>query len=225
MTETPPPHADAVVHGKSGEQVTEWLRRDILEGVFVPGARIRQTDLAERYGATRAPVREALRMLAATGLISHVANAGARVARLTADECAELYRVRERIEPLLLEYTVPLLTPDDVAELRRLANEMSHTDDPELFVQLDREFHDLTYRPNATILLAQTVRDLWDRTQHYRREFSRKVRSFGDQSADFDHQLIVNAIERGDTDEVGRLIELHIRRTRLSLVAHPEVFA
>lgn len=211
-------------HGQTGEHIAQLLRDDILAGEFLPGARLGQVDLAERYGTTRAPIRDALRILAATGLVSHVANAGARVTSLTAEECAELYRMRERIEPLLFEYTLPRLTDAQVEELRRLAAEMAATDDPELFVRLDREFHDITYAPDGTLLLTATVRNLWDRTQHYRREFVHRARKGGDRASDHDHLLLVKAFEQRDVYEAGHLIELHVRRTRLSLAEHPEVF-
>ncbi|WP_282851949.1 GntR family transcriptional regulator [Gulosibacter sediminis] len=214
----------SAAHGQTGEHIAQLLRDDILSGEFLPGARLGQVDLAERYGTTRAPIRDALRILAATGLVSHVANAGARVTRLSADECAELYRMRERIEPLLFEYTLPQLTGDQLAELQRLADAMAETEDPERFVQLDREFHDITYAPGSTHLLADTVRNLWDRTQHYRRQYVNNARPHGDRASDHDHQLLVKACAARDVYEAGQIIELHVRRTRLNLAEHPEIF-
>ena len=69
---------------------------------------LRQAELASRYGSSRVPVRKALRILGSDGLVSTVANTGAWIARLTHDECDELYQVCERIAPLL--YSIPNLS-------------------------------------------------------------------------------------------------------------------
>ena len=104
-------------HGAAGTRVADALRSAILEGDYVPGERIRQEVLAKRYGASRVPVREALRMLEAEGLVTLVANTGAWVARISLAECEEMYQIRERIEPLPLRFYMPLLGADEVAEL------------------------------------------------------------------------------------------------------------
>src|SRR5579862_4151245 len=102
----------------ASHRIADALRTAILDGSYRPGMRIRQEDIAARSGASRIPVREALRMLQAEGLVTLVANSGAWVARLTLAECAELYQVRERLEPLLLRASLPGL---DGAALGRMA--------------------------------------------------------------------------------------------------------
>src|SRR5512135_3555512 len=103
----------------ASHRIADSLRTAILDGSYLPGMRIRQEDIAARSGASRIPVREALRMLQAEGLVTLVANSGAWVARLTLDECAELYQVRERLEPLLLRASMPGL---DGAAAGRMAD-------------------------------------------------------------------------------------------------------
>ena len=104
-------------HGAAGRRIADALRRDILDGVLAPGTRVRQERLAEEYGASRVPVREAIRVLEGEGLVTVVANTGAWVSRLSLAECDELYRVRERIEPLLIRMSIPGLDEADAAEL------------------------------------------------------------------------------------------------------------
>lgn len=212
-------------HGEAGARVAAQLREAILTGEYEPGARIRQEDLADRHGASRVPVREALRMLAAEGLVVLVANTGAWVAQLSQAECDELYQVRERIEPLLLRYNVPLLEPAELDRLDALVLAMEHADDVEEFLQLDREFHLSCYAATRTIMLGDTVLNLWNRTQHYRRAFTRLFRSEGDRSVHDEHRLLVSALRRRDPDDAERVLFGHIRHTRLELAKHPEVFA
>ncbi|TDN92169.1 GntR family transcriptional regulator [Microbacterium sp. BK668] len=212
-------------HGAAGARVAEALRSAILDGRYAPGERIRQEVLAERYGASRVPVREALRMLDAEGLVTLVANTGAWVSRISLAECEEMYQIRERIEPLLLRFNLPLLSPADVAELARLADAMEATDDVEEFLALDRAFHLSCYDLVPTSVLGDLVRQLWNRTQHYRRAFTRVFRAEGDRSVHHEHHLLVAALRRGDADEAERVLAGHIRRTRLELARHPEVFS
>ncbi|TYL54429.1 GntR family transcriptional regulator [Agromyces mariniharenae] len=214
----------AAAHGAAGRRIADALRRDILDGVLAPGTRIRQERLAEEYGASRVPVREAIRALEGEGLVTVVANTGAWVSRLSLAECDELYRVRERIEPLLIRMSIPGLDDADAAELARLADAMESAADADEFVRLDRAFHDLTYRGAETLMLGDTVARLWNRTQAYRRVYSRLFLRHAARAVHHEHHLLVHAIETGDADDAERVLLGHIRRTRLALAKHPEVF-
>ena len=213
-----------LLHGESGARIAAALREQILGGGYQPGERIRQQELAGRHGASRVPVREALRILEGEGLITIVANAGSWVSRLSADECTEMYQMRERIEPLLLGYSAPALPDDRVQRLETLAEAMRHSADAEEFLRLDREFHLLSYSAAATIMLGETIRQLWNRTQHYRRAYVRMFRAEGDDSVHHEHQLFVAALRAGDDEYAQQILAAHIRRTRLALARHPEIF-
>ncbi len=163
-------------------------------------------------------------MLEAEGLVTLIANTGAWVAQLSLAECEEMYQIRERLEPLLLRYNVPLMGNDAIDALELLADAMERSDDVEQFLRLDREFHLSCYESAETSVLGDTVLRLWNRTQHYRRAFTRVFRSEGDRSVHYEHQLLVSAIRRRDVDEAERVLAAHIRRTRLELARHPEVF-
>ena len=211
-------------HGAAGARIAAELRQAILNGDYAPGARVRQEDLADRHGASRVPVREALRMLEAEGLVTLVANTGAWVSRVSLAECEEMYQIRERIEPLLLRYNIPLLGDEQIDDLERMALTMESSADVEAFLALDREFHLSCYAAAETSVLGDTVLRLWNRTQHYRRAYTRLFRSEGDRSVHHEHHLLVSAIRRRDLDEAERVLAGHIRRTRLELARHPDVF-
>ena len=215
---------DSTTHGKAGARVAAAMREAILAGTYKPGSRIRQEDVAERYGASRVPAREALRMLEAEGLVKVVANTGAWVTSLNLVECEEIYQVRERLEPLLLRYNVPLLTELQIEALDGLAHEMETAGDVETFLRLDRDFHLSCYTAAQTIMLTDTVLRLWNRTQPYRWAYTSVFRSEGDRSAHHEHHLLVAALRRRDADEAERVLASHIRRTRLELARHPEIF-
>lgn len=214
---------EPLAHGGAGARIADDLRTAILAGEYAPGVRIRQEDLADQYGASRLPVREALRLLKGEGLVTLVANTGAWVSSLSLEDCEEMYQIRERIEPLLLRYNVPLFSEDQIDHLDELAAQMEKADDVEHFLALDRDFHLGSYEAATTTLLSDTVRQLWNRTQHYRRAFMQVFRP-SDRSVHHEHHLLVAAIRRRDLDESERVLGAHIRRTRLELARHPEIF-
>jgi DNA-binding GntR family transcriptional regulator len=205
-------------------RIADRLRRAILAGEFAPGERMRQEVIATQFGASRLPVREALRILQSDGLVTLVANSGAWVSQLDERECAESYEIRERLEPLLLRESMPGLTVDDIAKMRSLAEEMERKPEVETFLRLDRKFHLLSYSRAETVLLSSLIERLWNTTQHYRRAFAVLVGAEGRRVVHYEHFLLVDAIQRGDAEDAQRVLGGHIRRTRLELAQHPEVF-
>lgn len=215
----------APLENVASHRIADALRTEILGGALVPGTRIRQEDLAERFGASRIPVREAIRMLHADGLITMVSNSGAWVSRLTLEECTEAYSIRERLEPLLLRMSLPLLPPAALERLGSLADEMQHNDDVDVFLALDREFHLLSYSGAAPSgYLWEIIHRLWNTTQHYRRAYAGLV-GVGLPATHMEHHLLVDCLRRNDADDAERVLVTHIRRTRLELERHPEIFA
>lgn len=219
MTTTPP-------NGVLSERIADELRQSILSGELSPGERIRQEEIAEQFGASRIPVREALRILVTDGLVNMVSNSGAWVSSLTQEECSEQYQMRERLEPLLLRYNLPALTADDLARATDLVAAMKKAPDLETFMRLDREFHWITYSPVTTNILSELIERLWNTTQPYRRVFMQLVRGAGGiEVTHLEHELLLEAIKRGDSEEAESILHGHIRRTRIELDRHPEVFA
>lgn len=211
-------------HGNSSARIAEQLRAAILHGEYEPGQRLRQEDVAQRFGASRVPVREAFRTLEADGLVTLVANTGAWVSRLSLAECDEVYQTRERVEPLLLRYALPHLDAAHIDRLAQLADQMEGTDGVEEFLRLDREFHLGSYEAAQTTVLGDLVRRLWNTTQHYRRAFTLLLDEHATRVVHDEHHMLVGAIRAGDADDAERILAGHIRRTRLGLARHPDVF-
>jgi DNA-binding GntR family transcriptional regulator len=210
--------------GAASARVATYLRDLILHDVLKPGDRIRQEEIAERFGSSRLPVREALRMLEAEGLTEHEQNKGARVPRLSMHEVDVIYRMRERLEPLALTESVPLLTDDDHAHLEDVQRQIEANTDLDRFLDLDREFHLGTYAGCHIDPLNAMVTRLWNSTQHYRRAFV----AMGGQGrmwvVNAEHRLLLDAVVRRDSTDAERFLEGHIRRTRIEVAHHPSVF-
>ena len=215
----------------ASQRIAGALREEILGGRYLPGERIRQEDIAAQYGASRIPVREALAMLAAEGLVTLVANAGAWVTRLTAAECAEAYLIRERLEPLLLRLSMPGLSDAAIERLGTGVREMEAGSGVDAFLRADREFHLSSYAGAASSETWQIIHRLWNTTQHYRREYTRRAARPGPHGGGglsvihMEHRLLLDCLRRRDADDAERVLVTHIRRTRLELEKHPEIFA
>ena len=224
----------------ASHRIAESLRTAILDGSYRPGERIRQEDVAARSGASRIPVREALRMLAAEGLVTLVANSGAWVTKLTMAECAELYLIRERLEPLLLRGSMPRLGEAEIGRLAELTEAMEAAGtDVDAFLRADREFHLSSYAGAAQGETWQIIHRMWNTTQHYRREFTQRAARAGAGNGasggagaggglgvtHLEHRLLLDCVRRQDADDAERVLVTHIRRTRLELEKHPEIFA
>lgn len=210
--------------GLASQRIADVLADRILDGRLPPGTRIKQEELAAELDASRIPVREALRILSSRGLVKLQANAGAWVASMTMRDLQQSYEIRERIEPLLLQDSIPRLTESDVQELRGIQGDIEHCDRADDFLRLDREFHWTTYRGHRSPQLADMVGRLWDSTQSYRHAFLRLTGWQVSWVTIGEHQFLLEAIENCDVDSAERILSLHIRRTRVALSRHPELF-
>jgi len=208
----------------ASQRIADQLRERILAGQLSPGTRIIQDELADELRTSRLPVREALHILQSQGLVTLRANQGAWVTRMDMRECELNYKIRERLDPLLLAESAPRLSDDDIAEIAGLQDRIEQTDDVEEFLVLDRRLHWATYRHHQADELASIVARLWDTTQHYRRAFTRLAGTRRRWVISAEHRLLIDALRDRDLSSAEDILRLHIRRTRAELAQHPEVF-
>jgi DNA-binding GntR family transcriptional regulator len=208
----------------ASEKIAAYLRDEILSGHIRPGERIRQEEVAARLGASRLPVREALRMLELEGLTEILVNRGARVPLLDMHQVEVLYRMRERLEPLALVESIDVLTDEQRQRLKEIQDRIEANTDVAEFLDLDREFHLLTYAGCAIDQLNASITRLWNCTQHYRRGFMNVIGPERRWVVNAEHRLILDAIERHDAVDAERYLSGHVRRTRIELMRHPEIF-
>lgn len=209
----------------ASQRIADLIAERILAGDLAPGTRIIQDELAEELRSSRLPVREALRILQSRGLVTLKSNLGAWVSSMNLHDCQLSYRIRERVEPLLLAESMLTLTPEDVAELEDIQTRIEGGLSVEEFLLLDRRLHWATYRRHDAGQLAAIVAQLWDTTQHYRRAFTQLNGSRRHWTISAEHRLLIEAIKDRDIETGERVLGMHIRRTRIELSQHPELFA
>lgn len=217
--------ADEVPPSAASERIAARLRRSILDGTISPGQRLRQEEIAGQLGVSRLPVREALRMLESEGLVEIEVNKGARVPWLESRDVDLLYQMRERLEPLALVESMAHLDDGALEELCDIQRRIEGCSDVEEFLRLDRELHLLTCSRCDMELLSSAVLRLWNSTQHYRRLYMNLAGHDRRWIVNAEHDLLLDAIARADTVDAARCLQGHIRRTRVELSRHPEIFA
>jgi GntR family transcriptional regulator, rspAB operon transcriptional repressor len=202
------------------------LRQDILDGVIPPGSRITQDAIAAKYGTSRSPVREALRELAAEGLVTIVPDVGARVTPLDWDELIEAYRMREALEPIAVGRAAAAATPEHL-ELMRTALERSETfmasGDTAEYLEADRQFHRLSFQADGMPRLMRAIEGLWNTT--YRHRATLRLVAERQEVGVMEHRLMLDAFERHASDDAAQLQQIHVRRSRLFLTESANALA
>jgi DNA-binding GntR family transcriptional regulator len=193
------------------EQVADHLRAEILASRLAPGTELGEVMLAQSLGISRGPLREALGQLAAEGLVTIVPRRGAVVKILTRQEFLDAYEVREALESLAIKLAVPRLTDAERAELRRMCEEMeaeAAAGNTERFFEINHDFHALLVRAAGNKKLEEMHAQLIAQMGRLLKK-SVELRGGVEQSA-AEHRGIVAAVDVGDPELAGRLLEEHI---------------
>lgn len=191
------------------QQVCRAIRDDIINGVFTPGQRLTEDTLAESYGISRVPVREALRTLEAEGFAYSRPYAGTFVAELTEDEAADLLEIRAVLEPLCASRAARRRTPEQLGrlkELTALGQDAVRTGRLDELTRLNSRFHEVLAEASGSTLLAQLITQLgWKIAWVYAVELPRRATDSWDE-----HERICAALEAGDADRARDLVTEHI---------------
>lgn len=193
------------------EQVYDYLRERILANAYPPNAPLPEEALSRQLNVSRVPVREALRRLAADGLVTLTPRQGAVVSSLSPQQFLDAYRVREALEALAIRLAVPRLTGDDLAELERLQGEMArHAEagDADAFFKANAAFHALFVDRSANEYLRAIYYPLMDRMRRYSTP-SLDLRGGMERSIE-EHRAILEAVRAGDGDAAARRLGEHI---------------
>ncbi len=187
--------------------VLATLRADVVSGYLRPGDQVVQERLAERYGVSRAPLREALRLLESEGQVVHEPNRGYFVTQLSVSDLQEVYRLRALLEAEAITEAVPRLSPADLDAIAALAADVqdaSRQADLARLTDANRNFHFAIFESSGMPRLVRLLRQLWDATDAYRAVY------FDDavnrDRVEHEHDVIVGALRAGDCAGV---IEAH----------------
>ncbi|RZQ62370.1 GntR family transcriptional regulator [Amycolatopsis suaedae] len=202
------------------DRALHYLRETVLVDPEVQGTFLNEAELATRIGVSRTPVREALLLLVADGLVEMLPSRGAYVPPMTGRQIRELMELRAVLERhaaavTLAAGTVPLAAMREALEEQRVLAEAG--DDPTLFIELDMRFHQALVDATGNALLAQTYAGL--RVRQRRVGVTALFRTADRQrSVCAEHGRIVDALDAGDAAAAAAAIDEHLRLTERVLL-------
>lgn len=196
------------------------VRRRILAGDLLPGSRLVVRRMAEEFGCSDIPVREALRSLEGDGLIEIAPYRGAQVRLYRPDEVREAYLIRANLEAAATGAAADFIDDDTLAQLQRLIEQMDAVlaaDDVTEYSALNREFHELVFSACPYRRLHDLISNIWD--GHVGMVAVMRLTSERFRRSNDEHRAILAALRDRDGDLAARLALEHKRGVGDDLVA------
>ena len=209
--------ADRSAPGKvtRAEELRLRLADDIVRGVLPPGASLDETDIARRFEVSRTPVREALRQLAASGLVDSRAHRGAFVAQPTLERLTGMFEAMAELEAMcagLAAERMPAADRHALEAVHEELRELSYAGNPERFAEVNERFHNTIYQGSQNAYIAEITLATRVRVQPFRRAQFRNLGRLAKSQAE--HDRVVVAILRGDRPGAAAAMRAHIELVR-----------
>ncbi|MGW8280048.1 GntR family transcriptional regulator [Sphingomonas aurantiaca] len=212
--------------GLLSDRIRNALTDAISSGELAPGTTLDEQQLADRYGASRTPVREALRQLATSGMVEVRPRRGVIVRHVTAEEVMDMFEAMAEIEAVCVRLATYRITPLERSRLLRIheASEAAvEAGDVDAYDALNREFHEAIYRAAHNDFLADQAIAVRTRLNAFRRMQLRQDRRLVTSRAE--HDAVMRAIAEGDGDEAARRMRAHMLNAASALdsyIAHQD---
>lgn len=192
------------------EAVLRELRDAIISGAIAPGTQLLQEEVAEQFGVSRVPVREALRILEGEGHLTHTAQRGYYVTALDIDDLIEIYRLRHLLESAAVRHTAGGLTEAKLAAMGELIDEIDTAgaaEDIGGIARANRDFHFILIDSPGQERLVRLIHQLWDVSSPYRSHYFAGKENR--ERLQREHREILRAAVARDTEKVVELLEVH----------------
>jgi DNA-binding GntR family transcriptional regulator len=196
---------------RQSERLGELIEERIVTGEYPPGTRLDEQELANAFGVSRTPVREALIQLSSVGLIEIRPRRGATVPEIGPERICEMFEVMAELEAMCGRLAARRITAEELARLEdahRACQAARDADDPDTYYKLNEVLHQRIYDASHNAFLADQATALHRRLRPYRRLQLRVRNRMA--SSFVEHQTIVNAITGGDGDMAANLLRAHV---------------
>ncbi|PWH13731.1 MAG: GntR family transcriptional regulator [Anaerolineae bacterium] len=212
-------------HRQLRNLVADQLRAAILEGRYRPGEWLRQERLAQELNVSQMPVREALKELAAEGLIEHVPYRGVRVIEFSAEDIEDLYAHRAFLEGRAAAYAAQRITAPELAEIEQIMRSMEQNAAPEkvtIYRQLNRQFHQAIFNASRRDYLIRALSQMWAAfpTMLIGNFAATATHPLPERDATdaAEHQAIFRALQNHQSQEAEAAMRMHILSTARHLL-------
>jgi len=203
------------------QKIYRSIRDDITYGRLNPGERLIESELAKRFGASRSPIREALRQLEAENLLTLRSNSGATVSKLSIKQVDEIYNIRLLLESYAVKLTAERLHEEHTKYLRDLNCECRSAIekyDLTKWLYHNELFHNFFYENCGNDNLRNLLETLGRRVYRYRYiivSIPGHFETYLDQ-----HELIIRACERKESEAAKKGMQMHIMKIKEILIDH-----
>lgn len=195
------------------EQIAAALRREIVMGQLAAGSRLPQIAIAERFGVSTTPVREAFGLLQRAGLVRADAHRGVTVALPTLQDFAEHMEIRMALEMLAVEKAAERFQADDAPPLAAILDEMRATGDPARYVARNHAFHLNLYRLGCRPRLVAMIEELRTASLAYNHLYAAADVPDGAPRLDAEHRAILDACRANDPQRAAAAVCHHMQQT------------
>lgn len=211
------PTNEATDRKPAPEFIRDGLRNAIIAGDYEEGSPLRQEEIAERFGTSRIPVREALRQLASEGLVTFQPNKSVIVKGLSLDDVIEMLEIRIALECRALKLSIPNMAEEDFDSAEAILKEYDKSQDYTAWGEMNWRFHWTLYVPCHRPKLLSMIEANYGHVSRYtRRQVSTAT---GKTNPQQDHVKLLELCREGDVNGAVALLERHIEQTQKSLRA------
>jgi DNA-binding GntR family transcriptional regulator len=197
------------------EELRLQLADEIVRGALTPGSALDEMELARRFRVSRTPVREAIRQLAASGLVETRAHRGAVVARPSEDRLVGMFEAMAELEALCAGLAAERMTATErraLEEVHERLRVLIHVGDPQRFHEVNEAFHSAIYAGAHNTYLAEMTAATRVRVQPFRRAQFRTLGRLA--QSHVEHDAVVVAISRGERERAANAMRAHITTVR-----------
>ena len=193
------------------QTVAEDIKENIINNVFKPEARLKETELAEKYGVSKTPVREALRHLASVGFVEIFPNRMARVKKVERKEVEDLYNIQSVLEGLAAREAVPNLTKghyEKMAKYADLLEKYSAENNSREYEKANINFHAIFWQASSNQKLFDLISNIHEQLQRFRTITRRNPERFRELASD--HREIMEAALSRESEKAEKLFRDHV---------------
>ena len=194
------------------EEIAAALEDEIVQGELAPGPRLDEQMLGKRFEVSRTPVREALRLLGASGLVTIEPRLGAIVARPTVSEIFDLFELVGEMEAVAARLACERMSEHDrrrIQQTHDACREAGRHDDADAYIECNDAFHEAIHIAAENRALRDQIILLNKRLAPYRRFIT--FRAERKQTAEQEHELLAAALLEGDADAAARAMKDHVK--------------
>jgi DNA-binding GntR family transcriptional regulator len=207
-----------IVRSSLHDTLVTHLRELILNGELLPGDKLPEQKLCERFGVSRTPMREAVKVLAAEGVLRLQISRGAIVAETTAEEIEELFPIMAALESVAGEQACKRATDEQIARLRHLHDEMIAqyaSGQESAYLRNNRAIHEALIEMSGNATLSSMYQQMLTRIHCIRFVVGKSSEQW--KKAIDEHEAIVDALEKRDGKRLGELLKSHVNETAVRI--------